>query len=296
MTDKGSQVVVVTGAGGFVGGTVANALVQHGMKVIAHVRRPNDGTLLNCEIVNGDLQKTSTFQKFPKRVSNIVHAAANSGRRGESYKQLYEDNVLAARNVAAFAESQHRARVINLSSVSVYGDVREGVLDRSTEIRRPGMYGSTKYAAESVLLESKTFSSISLRLPGILGAGAHENWIVSLVSRAVRDESITFFNPNAPFNNVVHVNDLADFIFRLLEMQEWPKADAFPLASRSPISILATVRLICDELRSRSALVPQGKRLPCFVIDDSHARLNYGYQSRTTKSAVTRFAGEARYG
>lgn len=286
----------MTGAGGFVGGTIARALIQRGVKVIAHVRSFESAHSLECETVVGDLSSASTFANFPKRAPDIVHAAANSGRNGESYRQLRQDNVVATRNLLAFAEGQRRARIINISSVSVHGTIQESILDYSTRIQRPASYGRTKHAAETLLSESKSVASISLRLPGILGVGVHEHWIGSLVARAMRNDAITYYNSTAPFNNVVHVNDLADFTYRLLEMQAWPNTGAFPLASRDPISILNTVQIIRDALDSKSTLVSLGERPPCFTIDDSHARKHYGYHSSTTRDAITRFTLEVGRG
>ena len=291
MTSSLSGTVLVTGACGFVGNHIARALKQRSLRVVAQVRRNNCALSTDFNTLEGDLCDPETLADCPPDLVGIIHAAANSGRRGESAKRLTRDNVLATRNVLAFAE-RHNARVVYLSSLSIHGTVSDRVLDGSTQFRQPGNYGRTKHAAEMMLSRNESVCSVSLRLPGILGVGANEHWIGSLVACAMKGDPMTFFNPDAPFNNVVHVSDLAKFTYRLLQMQDWPKADAFPLASTHPMSVLETVRLIRDVLHSKSIVAPMGDRTPHFIIDDSHARIHYGYVSLSTQESIQRFALE----
>jgi nucleoside-diphosphate-sugar epimerase len=223
-----------------------------------------------------------------------VHAAANSGRNTDDPETLFRDNVVATRSVLEFAKRSSCPRIVYLSSVSIHGRVEGTVLDSATPIRSPGVYGRTKFEAEQVLAADQEVGVIVLRLPGVLGLGAPEHWIGSLAARASRGDPLIYVNPDGLFNNVVDVDELATFVADLIERASWPSFDAFPLASRDPITVLETVTLIRDMFGGRSEVVSLGERLPHFVIDDSRARREYGYRSSTTAQSLLRFAQMVR--
>ena len=203
---------------------------------------------------------------------------------------MFRDNLVATRNVLDFAKRSFCSRIVYLSSVSIHGRVEESVLDATTPVRSPDVYGRTKLEAEQVLASDPEVSVIALRLPGVLGTGAPEHWIGSLAARASRGEPLTCVNPEGLFNNVVDVDDLTTFVADVIEGDSWPCFDAFPLASTYPITVLETLALIRDTFDGRSEIVSLGDRPPRFVIDDSHARREYGYRSSRTTEVIRRFA------
>ena len=49
---------------------------------------------------------------------------------------------------------------------------------------------------------------LALRLPGVVGPGAHRNWLSSVAAKLVRGETIGAFHLDQPFNNAAHVADI----------------------------------------------------------------------------------------
>ena len=59
-------------------------------------------------------------------------------------------------------------------------------------------------------------SSTTLRLPAILGKNSKHNFISNIFQKLKNKEQINVFNPNLKFNNIVHVSNLCEIIYKSL--------------------------------------------------------------------------------
>ena len=87
---------------------------------------------------------------------------------------------------------------------------------------------------------------------------------------------------------MVHVNDLCRFIAQLLSDQG-TGFHSFPIASEEPIKISSVLNRIIELLNSKSLLTPRIIQRPTFIIDDSFARVNFGYHSMTAIEAISEY-------
>ena len=135
-----------------------------------------------------------------------MHVAAASTARPGGIDDFITCNVVGARNIARYARAARIKKVIYTSSISVYGDIHEPYLQETHPITNPDDYGLTKYLAERVFADTEGLSCVALRLPGILGKGAHRAWIPTLVHRVLEgDRKATIYSPSSLFNNAAHV-------------------------------------------------------------------------------------------
>ena len=106
--------VLVTGAAGFSGSRLVDALLERGHDVIAVVRR--SGGSLSTEgrrsarlnIVTADLTQLLTL---PDQVDAIVHTAATSPGKGVSAIEIVRDNVIATTHLASLCAALRGATV-----------------------------------------------------------------------------------------------------------------------------------------------------------------------------------------
>ena len=111
---------LVTGATGLVGWHIVERLLADGWSVRALVRSPSSElSALGVETTRGDVLDRATFVRSAAGCDAIFHTAAAITTPGgwEVYRQL---NVDGTSNAIAAAESS-RARLLQLSSVAVYG-------------------------------------------------------------------------------------------------------------------------------------------------------------------------------
>ena len=289
--------LLLTGAGGFSGRYLCRYLAERGANVHAVVRRsqaiePADPYA--CDRVNlicSDLRETSSF---PSRIDAVVHTAATSPADGVTTEMMMLDNVVAMHSLVRYA-LQARARLfVMFSSVSIYGEVHQPVLDEATPVRNPDVYGMTKLLGEKILEQhAGDLPSVVLRLPGILGPGSRRNWLSVLKQKLRADQPVAFFNPDSEFNNAVHVADLAELVAGQLHRAHTGCLPAV-LGAEGHMTVRDAVELLRAECASLSPIRMDESPRPSFLIDSRRARDELGYRPMRIDDMLRRFAAEDR--
>lgn len=289
--------VLVTGAAGMSGAAVVDALLGRGWRVTAFVGRsagrmsgrPRGGealTVLSADLASDPLPTME--------LDAVVHAAARSPGPGVGTDDLIRDNVLGTRNLIAHAGASGATTVVFFSSLSLYGRLDGPVVDETTPRVDPDVYGTTKFLGEGMVADMAggRRRGLSLRLPGILGPGATRNWLSGVLAAARAGRPIHIFNPTAPFNNAVHVADLARLVGRLLGDERWGGSDAVTVGARGSGTVEGIVRLIIDAAGGRSILEVDPSPRPGFVVSSDRAVQLYGYDPMDIDAMVRRFVRE----
>jgi len=206
--------VVVTGAGGFVGGFLARRLASRDCVVTAITRRPedDDGVIPGLTWRRADLREPGAL---PRRFDVLLHCAAEIPARCPEPMALYQRNLDVASKIFGEAVAAGARTVVFTSSMSVYGSIAVPVVAENTQPQDPDPYGRAKWDAERLLeacVGRGLFSGLSIRLPGTVGRGSHDNFLSHALERILADDAIRGRHKDALFNNIVYVGDLADFL------------------------------------------------------------------------------------
>jgi len=155
--------VLVTGAAGFIGSHLSEALLARGDTVVgldafidyypASVKRTNIEAALadpGFRLVEADL-RTSDLTSAVEGCDAVVHAAAMPGLpRSWTDFELYSScNLTGTQRLAEACRTAGVAKLLHISTSSVYGLNATG--DESTPVRPVSPYGVTKLAAENLL-------------------------------------------------------------------------------------------------------------------------------------------------
>lgn len=290
--------VLVTGAGGFSGSSLVEALLERNHDVSAVMRRshgklpPVSGGNKRLNVITADLAQPSFL---PERVDAIVHTAATSPGPGVSVADMVRDNVIATTQLSAYARLCGAGRVVFFSSLSIYGRIRQPQVDETTPISDPDVYGSTKFIGEALLRELADqghCNTLMLRLPGVVGPASDRNWLSGVVKAAKEGREIAIYNPDAPFNNAVHVTDLCRFVVHLLE-HGWTGSDAVTLGAGGMTTIRGAVETLIRALKSTSTIRVRGDaEYSSFTISSKRAVERYGYQALNIDTMLLTFAAE----
>ncbi len=171
-----NQRVLVTGAGGFLGGAVARLLVEHGYRV-RHLSRHRYPALdtLGIEQATGSLENPQAVRRAVAGCDAVCHVAAKAGIWG-SLGDYWRPNVLGTRHVLSACRAEGIPRLVVTSSPSVvfhHGD-QQGI-DESTPYPNhyESLYSRTKAVAEREALaaNSPTLAVCALRPHLIWGPG-----------------------------------------------------------------------------------------------------------------------------
>jgi nucleoside-diphosphate-sugar epimerase len=169
--------VLVTGASGFVGLAVSEALAERGCKVTGFDLTPPKfsgfGWMQHLTFVQGDIRDRAALDRVlaEHAVTHIVHAAAltpDEAREREVADAIAEINVVGACRLALAASRASVRRVVYLSSVSAYGPAApqpNGRYDERASLAAPEvLYGITKLAAETAMRRISALNALDFRI------------------------------------------------------------------------------------------------------------------------------------
>ncbi len=277
--------IVVTGAGGFVGGRITRMALMADHTVTAYTGRRPSGLApgSHLRVVPGDLMDPNI--EFPERFDAVIHCAATSPPDNPVLPvqlDMEHDNDGVTHRLSRVAAGCKR--FIYLSSLSVYGKVTSPVLDELHPIAATDTYGMTKFLGETHLRDLP--GAVALRLPAIVGPGAVRNRLTLWKKANKDDRPILGFNLDAPFNNALHVDDLSAFCLHLLTLQ-LDGFTAMNLAADGVTTIAKAIRMVAPSTQ----IIDADYILPSFTISTDRAK-TFGFRPMTIEATLRRYAGE----
>lgn len=176
--------VVVTGAAGFIGSHLSEALAGAGHQVIGidaftdfyDVRLKEENaaaaTAAGAEIYRLDLAEAD-LTSVVEGAEAVFHLAAQPGLSARTtFDHYVKNNILATQSLlTALDRAGSKPRFINIATSSVYGVQATG--DETTVPTPTSVYGVTKLAAEQLVLARQregTLDACSLRIFSVYGA------------------------------------------------------------------------------------------------------------------------------
>lgn len=243
------KAVLVTGAGGFLGGAVVHALVQDGYMVRALIRSSSDKTRCPAsDVVVGDIQDLGAMKHAVAGVEAIVHLAGKAhalddpGGHDEQYEQV---NVEGTRHLLKAAQTAGVPRVIFASSVKVFGESTDGCVDESAPANPATAYARSKWLAEQIISDYAQETgaiAVSLRLSMVYGPTEKGN-LFRMMSAIDRGRFPPFPNIDNK-RSLVHVSNVVQAM-RCCLRQERTRLPAYIVADASPYSTTQLYDSLC---------------------------------------------------
>ncbi|MFA5991007.1 MAG: NAD(P)-dependent oxidoreductase [Candidatus Doudnabacteria bacterium] len=214
--------VLVTGAGGFVGCNLTNALLDAGAEVIALSRSGFGGRLnasRNLSIINLDvLQYEDLLQLINKHnIDSIFHMAASAivSKALLNPRQTLQNNILGTLNLLEAARCSNIHRIVIASSDKAYGDHAEDEFEKLPYKESYGLHGLDIYSASKVsgdvLAQAYAFQYsmpvIIARCCNIFGPGDVN------FTRLIPKTAMLLLSGKAPVIKVGHENVLREYIY-----------------------------------------------------------------------------------
>jgi NAD dependent epimerase/dehydratase len=158
-----NKMILVTGAGGFIGSHLTERLVDLGAQVRAFVRynSRNDWGLLEqlpreklsqIEVISGDLRDGDAVRHAAEKVDVIFHLGSLIAIP-YSYirpREAVETNVIGALNVVTAAREIGVERVVHTSTSEVYGTARYVPIDEKHPLQGQSPYSASKIGADMI--------------------------------------------------------------------------------------------------------------------------------------------------
>ena len=177
--------VLVTGATGFVGRVLCEALAGSGHLVRAALRTDRSvPTSISEKVIVGDIHGSTDWAEALDGVDAVIHAAARTHvlNAPPASAHLYrETNERGTERLASEAARMKVSRFVFLSSVKVNGEETEVRAFRACDEPRPqDDYGLSKWHAEQHVLEiggGSAMQAVIVRAPLVYGSGVRANFL-----------------------------------------------------------------------------------------------------------------------
>ncbi len=289
--------IVVTGAAGFIGSTLAEALVAHGHEVVGldafipyYPREIKEGNLGGLRATPGfrfaevDL-RTADLDPWLDGADAVIHEAAMAGlMRSWSDLELYTScNILATNRLIEACQRVAVGRFVLASTSSVYGREAVGAEDQPLEPSSP--YGITKLACEKLVLAhvaSSGFPGTIIRYFSIYGPRQRPDMAYHLFIEAMLDgRPITVFGDGEQTRSNTYVDDAARGT--MLALERGKPGGIYNIGGGRTISLNDAIALI----GSHVGVEPTIAREPARPGDQRHTSADIGRASAELGYAPT---------
>jgi dTDP-glucose 4,6-dehydratase len=272
-----SKRVLVTGADGFIGSHLTEALVRDGYDVVAFVQYNSFGSwgwLDRCdadvrgkfEVVAGDIRDAFGVASAMKGCDAVFHLAALiaipfSYRSPGSY---IDTNVTGTLNVLHAAQQFNLSRVIHTSTSEVYGTAKYVPIDEDHPLQAQSPYSASKIGADALALSFfcsfacpvtivRPFNTFGPRQ----SARAVIPTIITQLTAGKTELSLGDLRPTRDFN---FVHDIAAGFMAALK-SERAKGEVVNLGTGFEISIGDTAHLIAELMSKKISVAREDVRL-----------------------------------
>ncbi|MGZ5829218.1 MAG: NAD-dependent epimerase/dehydratase family protein [Xanthobacteraceae bacterium] len=212
---------LVTGAAGFLGSHLVEALLARGDEVIALDHRLrgkclSETALARVYAVESDIFDAAAVAHAAQGCAAIFHCAAVVGVEAYTNRPAHTMEVeeVGLRNVCAAALSQPNTRVMFCSSSAVYGPSAASVLAETDPVAPNSNYGIAKRYGELYLAgryAEHGLQSTSLRIFNIYGPRQDERLVIPrFIRQALAGEPIVIYGDGEQTRDFVYVADVVD--------------------------------------------------------------------------------------
>jgi dTDP-glucose 4,6-dehydratase len=269
--------VLVTGADGFIGSHLVEALVRKGQEVRAFVYYNSHnswGWLDHCanevkgefEVFVGDIRDSYGVRKAITNCDSIIHLAALIGipYSYHSPETYVDTNIKGTLNILQAARELEVERLIHTSTSEVYGTAKYVPIDESHPIRGQSPYSATKIAADQLaysFFTSFNLPVVTLRPFNTYGPRQSARAVIpTIISQIANGQSSIRLGSLSPTRDFSYVTDTcAGFIAALLN--ENGIGETVNLGSNFEISVTETVRIIAKLMNKEVEILTDEKRL-----------------------------------
>lgn len=206
--------VLVTGAGGFIGSHLTEALVREGCEVVAFVHYRSDGSrgLLEqaapdvqgqIEYIAGDIRDAERVRDACQGCQVVFHLAALIGipYSYQSPRSYVATNVTGTLNVLEAVRSQGVGRLVHTSTSECYGTARTVPMTEAHPLSAQSPYAASKIAGDMFAdsyASSFELPVVTLRPFNTYGPRQSARAIVpTIISQALAGDSVRLGNTSA---------------------------------------------------------------------------------------------------
>ena len=272
-----SATVLVTGADGFIGSHLTEALVRRGMRVRAFTLYNSFnswGWLDQCatdvkgqfEVVSGDVRDPDCVRAAMQGCEYVLHLAAliTIPYSYASPRSYVDTNITGTLNVVQAARELGVKRVVHTSTSEVYGTARFVPITEDHPLSGQSPYAATKIGADQLAMSFYNAFNLPLVIVRPFNtygprqsARAVIPTVISQIANGAKQIQLGALSPTRDFN---YVQDTVNGFIAALYCEQ-ADGEVINLGSNFEISIGDTVKLIAQIMQADVKVVQDTQRL-----------------------------------
>jgi nucleoside-diphosphate-sugar epimerase len=285
--------ILVTGVGSLVGQTIAKKLAKRNL-VFASYKKSFPKCLKkykNIKLIKIDLSQNFNL-KFD--YDFLVHCASIVPVKNFLKSEYTNINVNGFKKLLKICKEKNVRKIVLLSSLSVYGKIKKTSVTEETKLIKPDEYGKSKIKMEYLL---KNYCKINLaqglvlRLPGIIGPSSKNNFLSHAINFIKKKKYIKINNPNLKFNNMAHVDNIADIVANSFFNNKSYNYKVFNVGTKYPIKFIKIFEIMFKKLGIKKNIIINNSSRKGFNL-----KLNLQFKKRfdlySTSYALQKFIEE----
>lgn len=245
---------LVTGANGFIGKHLTQALLAGGHSVVAfdlHVDRLSDlPPSEHCQVVQGDLCDRALQKELVQGVEVVFHLASAHLQQTLGAGVYEEVNVNALADLLYAGREAGVRRFIHTSTVGIYGHVLKPPADETGPFNPQSIYGDTKLKGEQVVNEffRKTRFPVTILRPAwVYGPGCPRT---AKLFRTIKKGRFIMIGRGDNLRHPIYIADMID-AYLLAAEKEQAVGETFIIAGARPASTKELVETIAGVLATK---------------------------------------------
>lgn len=244
--------VLLTGATGFVGPYLVQALTEKDVRVriltLSKDEMPSNIRAGNLEIVTGDITKPDTLDGTTEGVDFVFHLAAisNVNYAIRNPVKTYDVNVRGTLNLLEEVRKNSVQKFIYVSSSHVYGVPQYIPMDEKHQIAPREPYSASKAAAENIVNSYSNAYGINtaiVRPFNIYGPGQEESFLISsIIKQALSSNYVMEVGNLEPTRDFTYITDVVTGFLKIAEFG----SGVYNIGSGIEVKVGDVVRKIVD--------------------------------------------------
>ena len=254
---------LITGVNGYIGNDLALNLLREGNIVIGVGRLTFPKLYIsnkNFIYINADLTDLGFISKIDKfEFNGVFHLASQQpSNKNITYDDFYRSNVLSTIILLKYFNKKNLDFFLYTSTISVFGNNNNELIDENTKPNPINYYGLTKYIAESILqIESINFDSklIICRLQSVFGKDDGYGIVYTFYEALKKNEDIEIFSNGTISRNLILLDDVIKALMTISKnFNNIKNFEIFNIASNNSMKTVEIASLIKQHLQSNSII------------------------------------------
>lgn len=267
--------IVITGAAGFIGSSLADRLLYDGHIIIAidnfndyydvNIKKQNVARNLvnqNYKLYQVDIEDLPAMQKIfaENDIDVVVHLAARAGVRPSIEKTIayVKTNIEGTANILECMKEHNIKKLVFASSSSVYGNCKESIFSENLKVSEPiSPYAATKLAGEQMIYtycHLYNMCAVCLRFFTVYGPRQRPDLAINKFTRLIATGlPIDVYGDGSTKRDYTFISDIIEGICSVIEYDK-TTYEIINLGGGEPITLRNMIETIEGALNKKAII------------------------------------------